>query len=95
MTELSRPIYTSGEDDASLVHLFRARGDQAMWAVTHDQTGRNLPAVEGGWQLERRFALGVREAMPIKATPEPVLRGLNADGFYVGREGSLPPGTSQ
>jgi len=48
-----------------------------------------------GWVFVREFALGVREPMPIRANPEPVLRALKARGFFVSREGSNPMGTSQ
>lgn len=95
MNRLSRAIYTAGADDASTAHLFRARDDQLTWAVSHDREGRNLPAVQGGWRFERSFALGIREPMPVSATPEAVLRGLMANGFYMSREGSGPPGSSQ
>jgi len=95
VTGFERRVYTSGGDDASSAYLFRACNDRMTWGVTHDALGMNLPPIAGGWQLEREFALGVREAMPIQATPEPVLRGLYADGYFVGREHSNPPGTSQ
>jgi hypothetical protein len=49
----------------------------------------------GGWEFDKEFALGVREAMPVHIAPEPVLRGLEADGFFVWRDGSNPKGTSQ
>jgi hypothetical protein len=59
------------------------------------RTGDDLPSGAEAWQLDREFALGVREPMPVQANPEPVLHGIKARGFFVGRERSNPLGTSQ
>jgi hypothetical protein len=40
-----------------------------------------------GWRWRSTFALGVREVMPRPIKPEPVLRGLRGDGYYIWREG--------
>jgi len=34
-----------------------------------------------------KFRLGVREPMPASIEPEPVIRGIAADGYYVWRRG--------
>jgi hypothetical protein len=97
MTGTHNPILSSGEDDATRAYLFKARGDPAIHAVSRDALGLNLPSPDaaGGWLRVREFALGVREVMPIKVAPEPVLRGLEAHGYFVWCEGSNPVGTSQ
>lgn len=97
MTEPENPILSSGDDDARRAYIFRARNDLGMHAVTCDPVGANLPLVDaaGGWVFDGAFALGVREAMPIHIAPEPVLRGLQREGFFVWCDGSNPRGTSQ
>ena len=97
MTDTHNPILSSGDDDTTRAYLFRAGGDPSIHAVTRDALGSNLPDHDaaGGWILDREFALGVREVMPIKVAPEPVLRGLAADGYFVWCDGSNPVGTSQ
>jgi hypothetical protein len=97
MTGPQDPILSSGDDDATRAFLFRANNDPGMYAVTHDPLGANLPRLKTGatWLFDREFALGVREAMPVHISPEPVLRGLLAQGYFVWTEGSNPMGTSQ
>ena len=81
--------------DAQEAHLFQC-GDNGLFAVTLDATGMNLPrgACAEGWRLKTSFLLGVREPVPASISPEPILRGVRAVGYYVWREG-MPHGTSQ
>jgi hypothetical protein len=97
MNRSTPPILSSGDDDASAAYLFYGRQDPTIHAVSRDATGANIPT-EGapqGWVLDQRIALGVREAMPVHIAPEPVLRGLHANGFFIWRDRSNPVGTSQ
>ena len=96
-TDAPDAVLSSGDDDATRAYLFRASNDPAVYAVTRQPLGANLPALDGQaeWVLDREFALGVREAMPIHVAPEPVLRGLLADGYFMWCKGSNPVGTSQ
>jgi len=93
----SEPILSSGETDATRAYLFHGERDRALHAVSRDPSGANLPTVDeaGGWVAEGHFALGVWEPMPVHIAPEPVLRGLKADGYFVWRDGGNPVGTSQ
>ena len=97
MRDPSRTILSSGDQDATIAFLFVSRDDPATYAISRDPEGSNLPSegAESGWTRQEEFALGVREAMPVHIAPEPVLRGLAAEGFYVWRDGSNPKGTSQ
>lgn len=97
MTDNHNPILSSGDDDTTRAYLFKTVSNPSTFAVTRDRIGSNLPAQDtgGGWIFDREFALGVREVMPIKVAPEPVLRGLAANGYFVWCEGSNPVGTSQ
>lgn len=89
------PVYSAGRHNAVRAYLFRSRANRETWAVTLENYGTNLPSGPDAWDFEREFALGVREPMPVNANPEPVLRGLKARGFFVGRTRSNPLGTSQ
>ncbi len=96
-TMAPEPILSSGDHDATQADLFRAESDRALHAVTRDPSGGNLPPADasGGWVSAGAFALGVWEAMPVHIAPEPVLRGLMADGYFVWRDDGRPMGTSQ
>lgn len=97
MKDSSRTILSAGDDDATVAFLFVSRSDTFTYAVCRDPHCAKLlsDGTESGWTRQAKFALGVREAMPIPVAPEPVLRGLEANGYYIWRDGSNPKGTSQ
>jgi hypothetical protein len=82
-------------DDATTAYLFQC-GESDLFAVSRDQTGANIPREQcaQGWLLRDRFRLGVHELMPASIEPEPILRGIAADGYYIWRRG-LMHGTNQ
>lgn len=82
-------------DDASAAFLFQC-GDGDLFAVSRDKTGANIPlaACSEGWRYRDEFRLGVHEVMPIAVSPEPILRGVKANGYFIWRKGSIY-GTSQ
>jgi hypothetical protein len=84
-------------EDARPAFLFQCDGSDLL-AVTLEKNGRNLPRKEGdgAWSLVAEFPLGVQEVMPANIDPEPILRGLRADGYFVWAEDHIEPfGTSQ
>ena len=85
----------ASDDDAEDVHLFLCL-DNGHYAVSTDPAGANIPPAHcsSGWRHVKTFALGVREALPFPADPEPVLRSVRVTGYYV-YDSSLPHGTSQ
>ena len=97
MTEAPKSITTAGDDDAAPAYLFYSRADPALHAATRDPTGDNLTThgAPEGWVFDGVVALGVREALPLSIAPEPVLRGLLADGYFIWRDRANPRGTSQ
>jgi hypothetical protein len=97
MNDHKNSVISAGRTDTTIAYLFHSRFDPSTHAVTRDSEGANLPADlgPGGWEIVKEFALGVREAMPVHIAPEPVLRGLEANGFFIWRDGSNPKGTSQ
>jgi hypothetical protein len=91
------PTYgPAGDEDAIEAYLFRC-GATGRHAVSRDRSGGNLPKPDGGdaWQLVQQIAVGVHEVLPIPGDPEPVIRGLFDDGYYVWPKGGNPHGTSQ
>lgn len=82
-------------DDARTAYLFQC-GSKDLFAVSLDRTGANIPpaACKEGWQYRDAFRLGVHEILPVSVSPEPILRGIDADGYFIWRQGSIF-GTSQ
>ena len=82
-------------DDATTAFLFQC-GKSDLLAVSRDQTGGNIPREEctEGWLLRETFRLGVRESVPAAIQPEPILRGIAANGYFIWRAGRMH-GTSQ
>jgi hypothetical protein len=79
--------------NAGVAFLFSCP-EEGLLAVTCDRTGRNIPG--GGWQFERELLLGVHEVLPVPIDPEPLLRGIDAEGHFIWKIGSRnPSGTSQ
>ena len=40
-----------------------------------------------GWLLRQEFQLGAQKPVPAPIEPEPIIRGINAKGYYIWREG--------
>ena len=85
----------AADDDALDVHLFLCL-ENGHYAVSTEPSGANIPAAQctSGWRHVKKFALGVREALPFPADPEPVVRAIGTTGYHI-YDSSLPHGTSQ
>ena len=85
----------AANDEALKAHLFLCL-ENGHYAVSRDISGANLPAgsCHSGWKHVKAIALGVREALPFPANPEPVVRAIRDIGYYV-YDTDLPHGTSQ
>jgi hypothetical protein len=67
-----------------------------MFGVSLDSHGKNLPVCDGGWVLRTEFSLGVHEPVPAPIDPEPILRGIRSQGYFVWQaRRTLPYGTAQ
>jgi hypothetical protein len=83
--------------DARPAFMFQC-GNSNLWAITLDGSGARLPkeACDGEWLLRREFPLGVHEPLPVAMAPEPIIRAIDADGYYLWRQGfGQPHATSQ
>ena len=82
------------DDAADRAFLFAERSSSRK-AITRQPL--QLPPSATEWELVHTFLLGVQHIMPIDMDPEPVIRGIVADGFYVWDEAMLPEpsGTGQ
>ena len=78
-------------DDAQTTYLFQC-GDEALFAVSPDKAGTNIPrsSCTQGWLLRQEFQLGRQGAVPAAIGPEPVLRSIIDKGYYIWRAGLLP-----
>lgn len=88
------PQTGAGRAEADQAFLFDEAGSSRR-AITRNPM--ELPASEQGWRLVNTFTLGVQHIMPIDKDPEPVLRAIFADGYYVWDDAILaePSGTGQ
>ena len=84
--------------DAQNAFLFQC-GNEQLFAVSLDKTGVNIPrsTCTQGWLLREEFVLDVGESVPTAISPEPILRGITAKGYYIWRTGNAnkPKGTSR
>jgi hypothetical protein len=92
MERSDQGVYGPAADlDASKAYLFLCV-ENGHYAVSNDAAGGNLPPDKclSGWKLVQEFELGVKEALPFAADPEPILAALRVDGFYVFPSGRSP-----
>jgi hypothetical protein len=77
-------------------HLFLCM-DNGHYAVSRDKDGSTLPRQEcaGGWRFVRTLDVEVNQPLPLNVDPEPILRALNADGYFVLSADGAPHATSQ
>ena len=82
--------------EVQTVFLFRNPVEK-LYAVSLRRTGDDLPAAQAGhWIFLKQFELGVQRSVPLNMDPEPILRGIVADGYFVWEADRVEPfGTSQ
>jgi hypothetical protein len=73
--------------DARTAYLFQC-GSEELFAVSLDQAGANIPrsSCTHGWLLRQEFGLGLQDPVPAAIDPEPIMRGINAKGYYIWRD---------
>lgn len=80
----------------SKAHLFLCI-ENGHYAVSTRRDGSNLPGDQctAGWQFVRSIEVAANAPLPFAANPEPILRALNEDGYWLTRELGQTEGTSQ
>lgn len=92
----AQPLGPALDIDCTPAFMFRSR-DGEQFGVSLDREGHNLPRGEGQrWEICAEFNLGVHEPVPASIDPEPLLRGIKSQGFFVWpARRILPMGTAQ
>lgn len=82
-------------DDATEVYLF-SNAEEMLNAVTRDRKGANLPLLRGAWDFQKEIVLGVQEPFAAGIDPEPALRGMRSEGYFIWKSPHIEPfGSSQ
>jgi hypothetical protein len=91
-----QPVDPALDDDSRPASLFETL-DGKFLAVCLDRAGASLPRANGeNWQFQTEFRLGVHEPVPVAIDPEPLLRGIKANGYFVWPANrTLPMGSAQ
>jgi hypothetical protein len=81
--------------DATKAYLFY-NSEELLNAVTRDRKGTNLPLLRGPWTFQKEVMVGVQEPSTLGIDPEPILRGMRSEGYFIWRADLVQPfGTSQ
>lgn len=83
--------------DSKPAFLFEQESSELL-GVSLRADGGDLPQGDAAepWRFLREFLLGVHEPVPEAVDPEPILRGIAAQGYFVWRRRRTEPfGTSQ
>jgi len=67
-------------------YLFQCEGED-LFAVSCDKSGINIPRspCSQGWRFCSEFVLGMDRPVPAPILPDPIVRGIVTQGFYVWR----------
>ncbi|RTL71115.1 MAG: hypothetical protein EKK41_11895 [Hyphomicrobiales bacterium] len=78
-------------------YLFHCMGARETHALTLDLTAANLPAGAClmGWIYDGEVRVSVSEPLPFRLSPEPVLRGLRGQGYFIWHDNHGPMATTQ
>jgi hypothetical protein len=73
--------------DARTAYVFQC-GNEDLFSVSPDKAGTNIPrsSCTQGWLLRHEFQLGTQDPVPAPIEPEPIIRGINAKGYYIWRD---------
>jgi hypothetical protein len=74
-------------NDARTAYLFQC-GNEELFAVARDKVGEALPrsSCTQGWLLRLEFQLRPQDPMPAPIEAEPIIRSINAKGYYIWRD---------
>ena len=73
--------------DARTTYLFQC-GDEGLFAMSPDKTGETIPrsSCTQGWLLRQEFQLAPQDPVPTLIEPAPIIRAINAKGYYIWRD---------
>lgn len=88
---------TTGGTQPLRAYLFHCTTARETHALTMDLTASNLPAGAclTGWVYDGEVRVSVSEPLPFRLSPEPVLRGLTGQGYYIWHDSHGPSATTQ
>jgi hypothetical protein len=71
----------------STTYLFQC-GDEGLFAMSPDKTGETIPrsSCTQGWLLRQEFQLGTHDPLLTPVEPAPIIRAINAKGYYIWRD---------
>jgi hypothetical protein len=78
-------------DDGQTGYLFQC-GDEELFAISPDKTGRNIPRTSctQGWLLREQFPLDAQVPALKMIGNKPILRSITDKGYYIWRASFLP-----
>ena len=79
-----RPTMESG---TRTTYLFQC-ASEGLFAISPDKSGKTIPrsSCTEGWLLRQEFQLGTQDPVTPLMEPEPIIRGINAKGYYIWRD---------
>jgi hypothetical protein len=69
-----------------MIYLFQSEAESGVFAFTQDTAGRNLPTKFAPWKKSRQggsLYLGVGETSAQLGSNDPVIRGVETQGYYL------------
>ena len=77
----------TAENETTLTYMFDGG---PYLGFSRDRSGSNLPrgAEYPRWLFKGAFELAAHKSVPAALPPEPILRGLLDEGFYIWRKGT-------
>jgi hypothetical protein len=75
------------ESGTRTTYLFQC-ASEGLFAISPDKSGKTIPrsSCTEGWLLRQEFQLGTQDPVTPQMEPEPVIRGINAKGYYIWRD---------
>jgi hypothetical protein len=73
--------------DGRTAYVFQC-GNEDLFSVSPDKAGANIPrsSCMQGWLLRHEFQLRTQDPVPASIEPEPIIRSINAKGYYIWRD---------
>ena len=75
------------ESGTRTTYLFQC-ASEGLFAISPDKSGKTIPrsSCTEGWLLRQEFQLGTQDPVTPLMEPEPIIRGINAKGYYIWRD---------